>query len=289
MEQLQGRTAVVTGAASGIGLAITEAFSSAGINVAMADRAGDALHEQASRLSREDGNVFAVVTDVTDPEAVERLAQTAVDTFGALHIAVNNAGIVNRATAGNYHCRSGTASSTRTFGASFTASAPSSPASSPRARAACGSEEGHVVNIGSLASVMIVDGIGLYLVAKHGVLGLSDILRAELVAAGAPIGVSLVMPGGIRTALNPASTVTTQQVAANVMDALRRGRAYVFTDDNATTEGGGAPASDHSGTRGRRCLTKSMCQTVHATPRGTDPSLRCPRSARGSGAGISRA
>ena len=62
----------------------------------------------------------------------------------------------------------------------------------------------------------------------------SDVLRTELEAAGAPIGVSVVMPGRIRTAMNPIGTVEPSAVAANVLDATRRQRAYVFTDNHAT-------------------------------------------------------
>ena len=72
--------------------------------------------------------------------------------------------------------------------------------------------------------------------AKHGVLGLSDVLRAELEAMGAPVGVSVVMPGMIRTGMNPIGTVPSAVVAANVVDAIRRGRDYVFTDDHSTAE-----------------------------------------------------
>lgn len=97
-------------------------------------------------------------------------------------------------------------------------------------------EEGHVVNTGSLASVMALPQLGPYTVAEHGVRGLSDVLRSELDNMGASIGVSVIMPGNIKTGLNPAGTVTTEQVAANVLDAIRRRRFYVFTDDNATAE-----------------------------------------------------
>lgn len=75
-------------------------------------------------------------------------------------------------------------------------------------------------------------GLAPYTVAKHGVLGLSDVLRADLAAVGAPVGVSVVMPGAIRTGMNPIGTVEPSVVAANVLDALRRDRPYVFTDDH---------------------------------------------------------
>jgi NAD(P)-dependent dehydrogenase (short-subunit alcohol dehydrogenase family) len=87
-----------------------------------------------------------------------------------------------------------------------------------------------------MAAVLPLARLGPYTVAKHGVLGLSDVLRAELEAIGAPVGVSVVMPGMIRTGLNPIGTVPASTVATNVVDAMRRGRAYVFTDDHHAPE-----------------------------------------------------
>ncbi len=75
--------------------------------------------------------------------------------------------------------------------------------------------------------------LGPYTVAKHGVLGLSDVLRAEFETLEAPVGVSVVMPGMVKTAMNPIGTVPPAVVAANVVDAIRHGRRYVFTDDHS--------------------------------------------------------
>jgi NAD(P)-dependent dehydrogenase (short-subunit alcohol dehydrogenase family) len=94
--------------------------------------------------------------------------------------------------------------------------------------------EGHVVNIASMAAVLPQDRLGPYTVAKHGVLGLSDVLRAELDALGAPVGVSVVFPGRIRTGMNPIGSVEPETVAANVVDAIAANRPYVFTDDHAS-------------------------------------------------------
>jgi NAD(P)-dependent dehydrogenase (short-subunit alcohol dehydrogenase family) len=87
-----------------------------------------------------------------------------------------------------------------------------------------------------MAAVMPVDRLGPYTAAKHAVLGLSDVLRAELHAIGAPVGVSVVMPGRIRTGMNPVGAVEPSVVAANIVDAMYRDRAYVFTDDHHTSE-----------------------------------------------------
>src|SRR3954452_25021793 len=95
MDRFEGRVAVVTGAASGIGLALSQALAAAGTRVVMADLDADAVTNAASAIAHGD-DVDAVELDVRDPDAVERIAAHAVSRFGGLHIAVNNAGIVNR-------------------------------------------------------------------------------------------------------------------------------------------------------------------------------------------------
>jgi NAD(P)-dependent dehydrogenase (short-subunit alcohol dehydrogenase family) len=92
------------------------------------------------------------------------------------------------------------------------------------------------VNVASMAAVLTLPRLAPYTVAKHGVLGLTDVLRAELEGLGAPVGASVVMPGMVKTAMNPIGTVQPAAVAANVLDAIRRDRAYVFTDDHSTDD-----------------------------------------------------
>src|ERR1700753_3558934 len=95
MHELKGRTAVVTGAASGIGLAVVEAFTAEGMQVVMADIDQDSLRSHAARLSDQGAEVLPVGVDVRDPDAVERVGAAALEQFGKLHVAVNNAGVVN--------------------------------------------------------------------------------------------------------------------------------------------------------------------------------------------------
>ena len=229
LAELEGRTAVVTGAASGIGLAVTEAFVAAGMRVLMTDLDEALLASHAERLA-DRGAVRALVVDVTDPDAVERAADAAVEHFGTLNVAVNNAGIVVQGNSwelplSDWH---------RVIDVDLWGVIHGIRAFVPRILAS--GEPGHVVNTASMAAVTAIPGIGPYTASKHGVLGLSDGLRAELSAIDAPVGVSVVMPGMIKTALNPFGTVGPEQVAANVVDAVRRGRAYVFTDDHHIPE-----------------------------------------------------
>ncbi len=228
MEQLQGRTAVVTGAASGIGLAVVEAFVGVGMRVVMADVDEEHLGAHAARLAEGGADVRAVMVDVRDPEAVDRVGAVAIEQFGKLHVAVNNAGVVN----GGYSWEIPLEDWHRVIDIDLWGVIHGIRSFVPRILAS--QEEGHVVNTSSMAAVLALGRLGPYTVAKHGVLGLSDVLRAEFASLDAPIGVSVVMPGMIKTGMNPVGTVSPATVAANVLDAIRHGRHYVFTDDHST-------------------------------------------------------
>jgi NAD(P)-dependent dehydrogenase (short-subunit alcohol dehydrogenase family) len=230
MENLQGRTAVVTGAASGIGLSVVEAFAEAGMRIVMADIDEELLQTHATRLTGEGADILAVTADVRDPDAVERIAIAAIERFGKLHVAMNNAGVVN----GGYSWEIPLDEWHRVLDINLWGVIHGIHSFVPRILAS--GEEGHVVNTASMAAVLAIGRLGPYTVAKHGVLGLSDVLRAELASLDAPIGVSVVMPGMIKTGMNPIGTVSSATVAANVLDAVRRGRDYVFTDDHSDAD-----------------------------------------------------
>jgi NAD(P)-dependent dehydrogenase (short-subunit alcohol dehydrogenase family) len=231
VEDLDEKVAVVTGAASGIGLAVAEAFLAEGMRVLMTDVDAAALSAHADRLGARDGSdrVHGVVADVRDPEAVDGVGRAVTDRFGALHVAVNNAGVVGRGYSWELPLEEwhrvidvdlwGVIHGVRTFVPLILASG----------------QQGHVVNVASMAAVLPLDRLGPYTVAKHGVLGLTDVLRAEFAALGAPVGASVVMPGMVKTSMNPIGTLEPSVVAANVVDAIRRGRDYVFTDAESTT------------------------------------------------------
>lgn len=227
MERLEGRSAVVTGGASGIGLAVATALAAQGVRVLLTDVDGQALDAAASSLlsAVPGAEVDAAVVDVRDPDSVETAAARAVERFGGLHIAMNNAGIVNGGRAWELPLEEWR----RVLDVNLWGVIHGIRAFVPRILAT--GEEGHVVNTGSRASVVAHGGLGPYTVAKHGVLALSDVLRKDLQAAGAPVGVSIVLPGAIRTGMNPIGDIEPSTVAANVVDAIRTGRRYVFTDD----------------------------------------------------------
>jgi NAD(P)-dependent dehydrogenase (short-subunit alcohol dehydrogenase family) len=236
VRELGGRVAVVTGAASGIGLGIAEAFAEAGMKVVLADMDTDRLLAVRARLAGLGHEVAAVVTDVGDPAQVEALADATIDAFGDVHVICNNAGVVRAGRTWELPLEDwalvlrvnllGVVHGVRSFVPRLLASG----------------HEGHVVNVASMAAVTPVPGIGPYNVSKHGVLALSETLQAELGAAGAPIGVTVVMPGRVRSRLGLApdapdadraplevGVIEAEAVGAQVLDAIRTGRLHLFT------------------------------------------------------------
>ncbi len=196
MRDIQGKTAIVTGGASGIGLGIAKALASAGANIVLADLRPEPL--EAARRQIEALGVRAVTaqTDVSDPASVEAAGKVALDTFGALHIAVNNAGVamhgtpVEKVTLQEWNWLigvnvMGVIHGIRTF--------------VPMIRAA--GQGGHVVNTGSMSSFFVREGReqGAYAMSKYAVLALSEALEQEL--KGTNIGVSVLCPGGVTTAI----------------------------------------------------------------------------------------
>jgi NAD(P)-dependent dehydrogenase (short-subunit alcohol dehydrogenase family) len=230
MHDFKGRIAIVTGAASGIGLAIVEAFLVEGMKVVMADRNGASLDAEADRIRSQGGEIHAMTVDVTDPDEMDRAGNAAVERFGGLHVAVNNAGIVAR----GYTWELSLEEWRRVLDVDLWGVIHGVHSFVPLILATGG--EGHVVNVASMAAVTALDRLGPYTVAKHGVLGLTDVLGAEFVSLGAPVGASVVMPGKVRTAMNPIGTIEPSTVAANVIDAIKQNRRYVFTDDHSTLE-----------------------------------------------------
>ncbi len=195
METLEGKVAVVTGAASGIGLGLTEAFASRGMKVVMADVEEEALAREADRLTRANFEVMPQVTDVSSFESVSALADAAETRFGAVHVLCNNAGVSGGGGARPIWAQ-GPKDWDWVMGVNFYGVVNGLRAFTPRMIAH--GEAGHIVNTSSILG-LVSGGGSIYSVSKHAVARLSEGLYRDLKAANAPIGVTLLCPGMIAT------------------------------------------------------------------------------------------
>ncbi len=255
MKSLRERVAVVTGAASGIGLALATRFAEEGMKVALADVEERALAEATRRLEAAGAPALGVPTDVTSATDVARLARRAKAEFGAVHVVCNNAGVFSGGTCWEAPLEDyewllgvnvwGVVHGIRTF-----------------VPLLLEEEEGHVVNTASMAAVTTIPFAGIYHMTKHAVLALSECLYHELRARGARVGVSVVCPEMVATRIDtaernrperlrgtagatPESELVTrsiadavkrgiapEQIAERTLRAIREDRFYVLSDDS---------------------------------------------------------
>jgi NAD(P)-dependent dehydrogenase (short-subunit alcohol dehydrogenase family) len=192
MQDFEGKVAVVTGAASGIGLATARAFAQAGMKVVLSDIEADALEDAELAFESAGHEVLAVRTDVSKLGDVENLATAAVDHFGAVHVLHNNAGVV----LGGPVEELSVADWEWVLGVNLWGVIHGVKAFLPHIKAA---GEGHVVNTASTAGLYAMPIIGPYNVSKFGVVALSETLHRELEAAGSQVGASVLCPGVVAT------------------------------------------------------------------------------------------
>jgi NAD(P)-dependent dehydrogenase (short-subunit alcohol dehydrogenase family) len=196
MDDVRGRVAVVTGAASGIGLATAQRFADEGMQLVLADIEADALAAAETAIKARGVAVLAVPTDVASADAVEALADAAFSTFGNVHVVFNNAGVA--ATAATLRLRaweSALADWDWTLSVNFMGVLHGVRAFVPRMLA--NGEEGHVVNTASIAGLLT--GANPYNVSKHGVVCLTEGLYRDLREMGSRLSASVVCPGLINT------------------------------------------------------------------------------------------
>jgi NAD(P)-dependent dehydrogenase (short-subunit alcohol dehydrogenase family) len=196
MQALEGKVAVVTGAASGIGLGMTEAFASRGMKVVMADVEEAALHREAERLTRANFEVDPQLVDVSSFDSVSRLADAAEARFGHIHVLCNNAGVSGGGGAARPIWAQSPKDWTWVMGVNFWGVVNGQRAFVPRMLAH--GEEGHVVNTSSILGLTTGPG-SIYGVSKHAVARLTEGLFYDLQSAGAKLGVTLLCPGMIAT------------------------------------------------------------------------------------------
>ncbi|HZA75917.1 MAG TPA: SDR family NAD(P)-dependent oxidoreductase [Acidimicrobiales bacterium] len=257
MEDLDGKVAVVTGGASGIGLALAHRFARDGMRVVVADVERAALDKATDALADQLGadDVAAVVTDVRDPSAVDALAAATFERFGTAHVLCNNAGVGIGGLAWTVPADRwrwivevnllGVAHGIRSF--------------VPRM---IEQGEGHVVNTASAAGILTGPAMSPYFATKHAVVALSESLHFDLQLTGGAVGVSVLCPEWVRTNIADsernrpeevapaeaapgleadgdmlrvfmqglvASGMDPDDIAAQVVDAIRTGRFWILT------------------------------------------------------------
>ncbi len=248
MQDLTGKVAVVTGAASGIGRAMATAFAAEGARVVLADIEEGPLAEVGRALVAGGAEALCVPTDVTKPEALIALADAAETRFGASHILCNNAGVAPIAPMLDTALEDWR----WVFEVNLFGVVHGIQAFAPRFKA---QGEGHIVNTASSGGLLTVPGFGAYCATKHAVVGLSEVLYQELAETG--VGVSVLCPGLINTKIfesernrpkdggpdsygsyaegalkSIAETPNTPEgVAACVIDGIRAGRMHLIPND----------------------------------------------------------
>lgn len=191
MKDFEGKVAFVTGAASGIGLGIAKAFASSGMKVMMADIEEEPLARAVAAIRESNGAAEGVICDVSDVDAVRAAAAKTIETFGKVHVLVNNAGVGGGGETGSIPLEDwkwivdvnlmGVVYGCETF----------VPLIKQHG------EGGFIVNTASVAGQAGIAGMGPYNATKFAVVGYTESMNAELAPQG--IGVAALCPGWVNT------------------------------------------------------------------------------------------
>jgi len=252
MDSFEGKVAVVTGAASGIGLALARAFAAEGMRVVVADVDEPGAERVATELRAAGTDAVAVRVDVANRDQVDELATATLDRFGAVHVVCNNAGIGGGGPLAEFDADEWS----HVLGVNLWGVLHGIRAFLPHLLA---QDEGHVVNTASVAGLFAAPFMGPYNVSKFGVVAVSETLFHELSLAGSRVGVSVLCPSWVRTGIAEAvrrrrgtvapadggadvlsmldavieAGMDPAEVAARVVAAVRDGTFYVITHDTS--------------------------------------------------------
>jgi NAD(P)-dependent dehydrogenase (short-subunit alcohol dehydrogenase family) len=251
VEDLQGRVAVVTGGASGIGFGLAAAFAAEGMKIVLGDIEAPALDDAVAKLAASGAEVIGVRTDVSDDASVAALAAAAVDRFGAIHIACNNAGVGG----GGLSWEAPLSTWEWVLGVNMWGVIHGIRAFVPILMQ---QDEAHMVNTASIAGLAAGPFMGPYNASKHAVVALSETLYHEMAMMAPQVKVSVLCPGWVKTRIadsarnRPGGTEETaaeaparqllesviengmppEELAAIVLDAIRGERFWILPHDD---------------------------------------------------------
>jgi len=225
MQELRGKTAVVTGAAAGIGFALAERFAREGMRVVLADVEAGALSAAEQRLASAGAATLALVADVTSPESMRTLRDQTLERFGGVHVVCANAGVAPTGPVVGTLADWRWVVEVNLMGVVHTLDA--------FVPGLVAQKEGHVVCTASVGGLRSAPLLGAYCATKHAVVALSESLYGEL--AGTGVGVSLLCPGAVATGIfesernRPAALggpgAGADRVRRGFQDAIRGGMA----------------------------------------------------------------
>jgi NAD(P)-dependent dehydrogenase (short-subunit alcohol dehydrogenase family) len=210
-----GNVAVITGGASGIGLAVAEALIAEGMSVVLADIDAPKLRDVEARLSEDGASVATMVCNTTAEPEVNALVEYAIEQFGGIHVMFNNAGIGGVGDAWSdsmdlWH---------RVVDVNLFGVVHGIRAALPIMQQ---QGVGHIVNTASMAGLGAAPGIAPYFATKHAVVGLSESLFLELLALGSPVSTSVLCPGFVKTDLMDKEPETIDSPIAQLINQFLR-------------------------------------------------------------------
>jgi NAD(P)-dependent dehydrogenase (short-subunit alcohol dehydrogenase family) len=258
VQDFDGKVAVITGAASGIGRGMAERCAREGMKVVLADIEQKALDLAVQQLRRQEFDVTGVLTDVASQESVQALAARAFETYGKVHLLHNNAGVSG---GGPGHLWEQSLQTWQwVFGVNFWGVVHGIRAFLPRMIEQ--DEPGHVVNTASIMG--LTPGGSIYGATKHAVVSVSETLFGQLQQTNSKLGVSVLCPGHVPTRITSSirnrpdelweggerpseqelsdrdemwaqrgmNSLTPDQVAEKILAAIRSGDFYILPHDS---------------------------------------------------------